>query len=174
MICSNGLVDILDNQNNTDIANKFKLMDKIPVKTINTICGREIGNREETPLSKAFFSSQNISNLHKFIISGVYKKTGIIIEQQNNSQLVGIMRTIFMNPIRDEFMGKYGISQNISDNDQLNRYNNCVISSCVNIIENEITSYLKYRKDISTLAIPQDLPILSNSKTKTLELKPWF
>tara|TARA_B100000902_G_scaffold397505_1_gene461505 strand:- start:3996 stop:4520 length:525 start_codon:yes stop_codon:yes gene_type:complete len=174
MICSNGLVDILDNKKNETINNKFKLMDKIPVKTVNTIGRIDIGSIESTPLSDAFFSNQNINNLHILIIKGVYDKSNIIIEKQNTEQLLGIMRNIFMNPNRDEFMSRYISQPTISDNEQLNKFNQCVINSCVKIIHNQITSYLKYREDISTLAVPQDLPILSNSKNKTLELKPWF
>ena len=60
MNCANGLVNILDDKNNENINNKFRLMDKIPVKTVNTICGRELGNIESTPLSDAFFSNQNL------------------------------------------------------------------------------------------------------------------
>ena len=174
MNCANGLVNILDDKNNENINNKFRLMDKIPVKTVNTICGREIGNIESTPLSDAFFSNQNINNLHLLIIQGVYQKTGIKIEKQSNEQLIGIMRKIFMNPIRDEFMARYVKQPTISPNEQLNNYNQCVINSCVKIIDNELKAYLKYREDISTMALPQDLPILSNTKNKTLELKPWF
>jgi len=174
MICSNGLVDILDNKNNQNVDNKFRLMDKIPVKSVNTICGRDFGNVESTPLSTAFFSNENINNLHTLIIKGVYNKTGIIIEKQSTEQLLGIMRSIFMNPNRDEFMSRYIAPPSISINEQLNKYNQCVVNACVKIIQNEITAYLKYREDISTMAVPQDLPILSNSKNKTLELKPWF
>ena len=85
-----------------------------------------------------------------------------------------------MNPNRDEFMGRYGNTINpnnqdfFSDKSQLDRLNKCVINACVNAIKNEVIAYLKYREDISTMAIPQDLPILSNTKNKTLELKPWF
>lgn len=174
MICSNGLVDILDTKKNEDIDTKFRLMDRIPVKTVNTICGREIGNVESTPLSNAFFSNQNINNLHLLIIKGVYDKTQIRIERQNNEQLLGIMRNIYMNPNRDEFMTRYVQTPNISANEQLNKLNQCVINSAVKIIQTEITAYLKYREDISTMAVPQDLPILSNMRNKTLELKPWF
>ena len=79
-----------------------------------------------------------------------------------------------MNPNRDEFMSRYIAQPNISANDELNKLNQCVINASVKIIHNEITAYLKYREDISTMAVPQDLPILSNMRNKTLELKPWF
>lgn len=174
MNCANGLVNILDDKNNENINNKFRLMDRIPVKTVNTICGREFGNVESSPLSNAFFSDQNINNLHLLIIQGVNQKTGIIIEKQSNEQLISIMRKIFMNPNRDEFMGKYVKQPDISPNELLNNYNQCVVNSCIKIITNELKAYLKYREDISTMALPQDLPILSNTKNKTLELKPWF
>ena len=33
---------------------------------------------------------------------------------------------------------------------------------------------IKYKNDISTLAVPMNLPIYANKTTNTLELKPWF
>mgnify|MGYP001389807345 CR=1 FL=1 len=174
MLCSNGLVDILDENNNEDINNKFKLMDKIPVKTINTICSKNIGNVETTVLSDAFFSNQNIIIIQNAITRGVYDATNKIIDKQNANQLLGIMRNVFMEDCRGDFISNTVMNKPLSDRDMIIKLNNRVVNLCVNSIKNELISYYKYREDISTMALPQDLPILSNSKNKTLELKPWF
>ena len=174
MICANGLVDILDNKKNEDITNKFKLMDAIPVKSVDNIRCREIGNTEVTPLSNAFFSNANINIIHNSIIKGVYDNTGKIIDRQDTNQLLSIMRSIYMEGCRNEFIGRHIPSQNISDREMIIKLNDIVVSKSVNLIKNELIAYYKYREDISTMAVPQDLPILSNMKDKTLELKPWF
>ena len=174
MLCANGLVDILDENKNEDISNKFRLMDKIPVKTVNTICSPEIGNVETSILSKAFFSNENINIIQNAIIKGVYDKTKKIIDRQDTTQLVAVMRRIYMEGCRGEFIDVSVSRRNISDRDLIVSLNNRVINISVNSIKNELIAYLKYREDISTMAIPQDLPILLNTKSKTLELKPWF
>ena len=174
MLCANGLVDILDNNNNENISNKFKLMDKIPVKSVNTICSPEIGNIETSILSKAFFSIQNINIIQNAIIKNVYNKTNYIIAKQDTNQLLAVMRRIFMEGCRGEYIDVIVSKTNISDKDLLLSLNNKVITICSDSIKNELISYLKYREDISTMAIPQDLPILLNTKSRTLELKPWF
>ena len=173
MICSNGSVDILDDKNNEDINNKFSLMDKIPVKSTTNVRGTEIGNIEATPLSNAFFSNQNINIIQNSIKKGVYDAINKVIDKQDTSQLLGIMRNVFMEDCRGSFISVIN-SKPISDRDMIIRLNNRVVNLCVNSIKNELISYYKYRQDISTMALPQDLPILSNTKNKTLELKPWF
>lgn len=174
MICSNGLVDILDENNNEDINNKFRLMDKIPVKTINTICSKEIGNVETSLLSDAFFSNQNITIIQNAIVRGVYDYTNKIIDKQNTSQLIGVMRSVFMEDCRGDFITNTFMKKPLSDREMIVKLNNRVANLCINSIKNELISYYKYREDISSMALPHDLPILSNTKNKTLELKPWF
>lgn len=176
MICANGLVDILDNDNNDNIINKFRLMDKIPVNSSSNICNsRELNNREETPLSRAFFSKENLDIISNNIIRGVYDKTGKIIDKQDPNQLFNIMRSVFLEDCRDEHIVITGKNNKVySDRELIVNLNNRVVNLSVKSIENELIAYYKYRQDISTLAVPQDLPILSNMRNKTLELKPWF
>lgn len=173
MLCANGLVDILNVDNNQDISNKFRLIDKIPVKSISTICSPEIGNIETSILSKAFFSKQNINIIQNAIIKGVYDETKHIIDKQEPSQLLTAMKRIYMERC-GEFIDVNVSKPILSDREKIISLNDKVISICIHSIKNELISYLKYREEISTMAIPQDLPILLNTKNKTLELKPWF
>ena len=57
---------------------------------------------------------------------------------------------------------------------QVEALNKLVVDYCVKTIYSELMGYYKYCEDASTLAVPPDMPILSNMKNKTLELKPWF
>jgi hypothetical protein len=59
--------------------------------------------------------------------------------------------------------------------EQIKALNNKVLAYCVPNIVGEIDGYLKYRRDISTLAMPLQMPAkISNKGSKGLELKPWF
>ena len=84
------------------------------------------------------------------------------------------MREIFMENRADDFTTKFANNNPISERDLILHLNSRVIQHSVRIIKSEVIAYNKYRQDISTLAVPQDLPILSNMRNKTLELKPWF
>ena len=103
----------------------------------------------------------------EFIYSNVdnslYDKTGKVIPRQDTNHLLGIMRSIYMEGCRDEFMTRHISSQNISDRERIVKLNDIVVTKSVNLIKNELVAYYKYREDISTMAVPQDLPILSNN-----------
>lgn len=181
MKCANGLVDIMGksnrntiNMNSENINNKFMMMDRIPAKTIGTNPCQTINNVEPSLVSRAFFSNENIEIIHRNIIKCVYDCTGTVIDKQNTQQLLGIMREIFMENRADDFTTKFANNNPISDRDLILHLNSRVIQHSVRIIKNEVIAYNKYRQDISTMAMPHDLPILSNMKNKTLELKPWF
>ena len=67
MKCANGLVDIMGkgntntiNMNGENINDKFKMMDRIPAKTIGTNPCQTINNVEPSLVSRAFFSNENI------------------------------------------------------------------------------------------------------------------
>lgn len=181
MKCANGLVDIMGNikrntidMNNENINNKFMMMDRIPVRTIETNPCLTINNVEPSLVSRAFFSNENIEIIHRNIIKCVYECTGTVIDKQNTQQLLGIMREIFMENRADDFTTKFANNNPVSDRDLILHLNSRTIQHAVRIIKNEVIAYKKYREDISTLAVPHDLPILSNMRNKTLELKPWF
>ena len=181
MKCANGLVNIIGGNNtnilnnSNNINNKFNMMDRIPVRSINTNLCHTINNVEPRLVSRAFFSNENVEIIHKNIIKCVYDCTGIVIDKQNIQQLLGIMRNVFMESRVDDFTGRYATNNNsVNDRDLILHLNNRVIQHSVNIIKNEVIAYNRYREDISTMAMPHDHPILSNTRTKTLELKPWF
>tara|TARA_Y100000591_G_scaffold331053_2_gene363791 strand:+ start:26 stop:511 length:486 start_codon:yes stop_codon:yes gene_type:complete len=161
MICPNGRVNILDPQT----PNQFDLMDKIPNKSnFSSYTDALNSNMENTNLSNAYFSAQNIQILQNGIKKGVYEKTKKNIDVQDEIELKIIMRSIYL-------QGCINSTQNITQ--QIEALNKIVIDYCVNSISSELIGYYKYREDASTLVVPQDLPIQIH-KDKTLELKRWF
>jgi hypothetical protein len=163
MICPNGRVNILD----TQTPNQFDLMDKIQNNNnkFSSYTDALNSNMENTNLSKAYFSAQNIQILQNGIKKGIYDKLQKNIDTQNEIELKIIMRSIYL-------QGCLNNSTNITL--QIQALNTLVINYCVKTIYSELIGYYKYCEDASTLVTPQDLPILLNKKDKTLELKRWF
>jgi hypothetical protein len=64
---SNGRVDVLNNKSSSDapdISNLFAMYDKIPANQCTTFREPTLGQWDETPLSKAYFSQDNkIANI---------------------------------------------------------------------------------------------------------------
>ena len=57
---SNGRVDIINRTQCPDISNLFAMYDKIPANQCATFREPTLGQWDETPLSKAYFSKENI------------------------------------------------------------------------------------------------------------------
>lgn len=162
MICPNGRVNLLDQKDFSTL----NLMDKIPVNNKTTNYRDALnGNLETSTLSNTFFSSNNIIIIQNAIKKEIYNKSGKLIDNQNENELKIIMRSTYLQWSNNNIT-------NITK--QIEALNKLVIDYCVKTIYSELVGYYKYREDASTLAVPHDLPILSNTKNKTLELKPWF
>ena len=91
---SNGRVDILGP--NTDL--RFSMTDRIPINESSSFRDAMTGNWNNTPLSDAFFSSNNIKMIQNGIRAGVYKKSNgnYIIGEQSYDELKIVMRSIFL------------------------------------------------------------------------------
>ena len=60
-------------------------------------------------------------------------------------------------------------------NGQLQALNQLVLNYAVPQICGEAESYIKYKSDVSNLAVPMETPTyVSTAGQNTLELKPWF
>jgi len=165
MNCSstNGRVNILGP--NTDI--RFSMSDKIPIDQATSFRDAMTGNWNNTILSDAFFSAQNIKIIQNAIRVGVYKRSNgnYIIGEQNYDELKIIMRSIFLQN-----------SKNLAINirEQIETLNKLVLDYSINQVYGEAEGYMKYKRDASTLVVPIAMPILSYSNDKQLELKKWF
>ena len=160
---TNGRVNIMD-QNTTAV---FTLSDHIPVDDKSDFREALNGSWNNTPLSLSFFSSKNINILQNGLRYGVYVKSNnqFTIGQQNIDELKIIMRSIFLQNSKN-------LPNNISD--QINHLNNKVLEYAINQIYGEVESYMKYKRDASSLVSPMELPTLTNYNNKQLECKHFF
>lgn len=162
----NGRVDIMGPNKN-----QFELFDNPGVNSqyrSTSYNDAMTGNWDDTILSRAFFSRNNIRIIQNGIRFGVYKmsKGRISVGDQDETNLKIIMRSIFLQ-----------YSKNVANNitSQIQRLNTLVLEYCVPDVHNEAVSYLKFKNDVSTLAIPQQRPTYTNVKgNKVLELKNFF
>lgn len=125
------------------------------------------GEIESTPLSDLFFSKVNMEALQHGIRYSVYVKSNdrkFVIDRQSNIDLLLTMKGIFHEHAR--------YLPDVSTVHQVKRLNEKVLDYVVPRIMSEIDMYLKYRFDVSTMAVPLDRPqIMSTKGSKQLERK---
>ena len=160
---ANGRVDILG----PNPEDQFALYDKIPVHECTSYRNALTGTWCNTPLSSKYFSAENIDFLQKSIQQGVYNmsKGEYGIGDQDCDTLKTIMRGVFLenSANRDDHI-----------DEQITALNQIVVDYAVPQIYGSVQSYIKYRRDVSSLAVPIDHPTAASYNTKTLELKKFF
>ena len=105
----------------------------------------------QTPLNSLYFSEFNLNLLQKAIREKFKKLTGgIAIDYQDPSDLLAIMRAVFVDNSRDP----YGDVCN-----QVQQMNEVVIKTAINQINTGVSQYLGYIKDIGTPVQPLSNPI---------------
>ena len=95
----------------------------------------------ETPLNTLFFSRFNINLLQRGIRQAFKNKTGIAIDYQNQDDLYGIMRVVFINNSGDHHS---------QVNQQVKFMNNRVIEIALGQIQTGVSQYMSYARDIDT------------------------
>ena len=121
----------------------------------------------DTQLSNAFFSKQNIIIIQNGIRAGVYEMSNrqYLIGNQDCDSLKIVMRSVFL---------QYSSNKPTHVTEQIIALNKMVLNYCIGQVYSEAQGYMKYIDDVSTLAMPIAHPILSNNKDKELVLKSWF
>lgn len=157
------------NLNAPNTSKLFEMYDKIPSKEHVSFRNPTSGIWENSQLSGAFFSKENIKILQNGIRAGVYEesnKTKIICEQDYDTLKI-IMRSIFLENAKN-------IPNNIRQ--QIAELNQIVINYCIEQIMIELKGFMIYLKDITTMHVPIDHPKMSNEKfkNKDLQMKKWF
>ena len=130
----------------------------------------KINKTIETPLSRAFFSKENINEIQVDIIDAIKEETKINITHQDESQLLTLMRNVLNTE------GESGTSifhESMPVEHKMVRLNRKVIRSAVENIKKGITSYLKYVRDASSLLVPIPRAQLS-TKDNSMELTTRF
>tara|TARA_A100001011_G_C13861983_1_gene655313 strand:- start:12 stop:617 length:606 start_codon:yes stop_codon:yes gene_type:complete len=156
----NGRVNLLEK-----IDEKLNLQDKIPVVDNSTDFREALnGGWETSLLSKVFFCKENIQIIQNGIRSSVNECTGKIIDQQPIDIIKIIMRSVYLQNAKN-------LASDIRN--QVKELNRQVIKDCAQKIVVELDSYLKYKRDISNLAVPINRP-KSTYKNQVIEFKGYF
>lgn len=116
---------------------------------------------EPNKVQSFFFSNYNIEKLQKLIRYNVYiqSKKKHIIGKQDTTSLKIIMKSIYL---------QYGKNQNQDINNQINELNTLVLDYSIPNILSNIEMYLTYKKDVSKLPEPIELPVyISIAGTRT-------
>jgi hypothetical protein len=145
----------------------FQMYDKIPANQCVTYRNATEGLWNETPLSQAYFSQQNIQIIQNGIRAGVYERSNgqYLIGPQDCDSLKIIMRSVFLQHAANQ---PNNISQQIAE------LNKIVLNYCIQQVYSEAQGYMKYVDDVSTLVVPIAHPVQATSSDRTLEFKGWF
>jgi hypothetical protein len=123
------------------------------------------GNWETTPVSKGFFSPENIRVVQNSIRRYVFEKSqpkGYVIDDQSADELKIIMRAIFY---------QYGKNLPFNVAGQIADLNQLVVNWSAPHILSAVDHYYYYLKDISNLPIPMAQPQnLSRAGSKSMPL----
>ena len=160
---SNGRIDI--EGPSADV--RFAMWDKIPVNQITTFRDALTGNWMDNDVSNVFFSKDNIQIIQNSLRAEVYRLSNgeYTISQQDNDELKIIMRALYLE-------SAVNLPTNIRE--QVTTLNQHVVNHCVPKLMNEVSAYLKYKRDASNMYTVMTWPAYDNVKGKTLEMKPWF
>ena len=156
----NGRVNLMEEP---DPAIQFQIAEKVAIKNkAIEYRGAIAGEWEENMLSKVFFSAGNMQILQNGIRAGVYKmsKQQFTVLPQNPDTLKIIMRSIYM---------QYSQHLSTGVTAQVERLNKLLLEYAVPNTYNEAVGYIKYREDISTLAVPFYLPTKIDRDYKDLD-----
>ena len=148
--------------------NQFSLFDKIPLNNeASSFHDAMTGNFQDSTLSNAYFSKENMQIIQNAIRAGVYEVSNqqYIIDNQNTDTLKIIMRSVFL-------QSSTNLPNKITA--QIQSLNDLVVKYCIKQIYSEAQSYINYKRDVSTMYTPIDRPTQPDYNNKTLELKPWF
>lgn len=165
-INENGRIDLM-NVNGLNGGTPLFLQDKNIVvdKTNYSNCRQNIFSNSD--LEKLFLSQKNIEHVHNLIISGVYDLSNgeYRIDRQDDDAVLIIMRSIYLQ-----------YSRNLNENlqEQVNALNKIVIDNCVPKIYKEVIAYMKYKRDVSRISLPPNLPKSTNYNNTSLEFKGFF
>jgi hypothetical protein len=145
----------------------FQMYDKIPANQCVTFRNATEGLWNDTPLSKAFFSQQNIQIIQNGIRAGVYHRSNgqYVIGPQDCDSIKIIMRSVFL---------QYSANQPLNISQQIVELNKIVLNYCIQQVYSEAQGYMKYIDDASTLVVPIAHPVQASNTDRQLELKSWF
>ena len=145
----------------------FQMYDKIPANQCVTFRNATEGLWNETPLSQAFFSRENIQMIQNGIRAGVYHRSNgqYVISPQDCDSLKIVMRSVFL---------QHSANQPFNIPQQIEELNKIVLNYCIQQVYSEAQGYMKYIDDASTLVVPIAHPVQASNTDRQLEFKSWF
>ena len=160
---SNGRIDI----QSPDTKSLFNMYDKIPAHQCTNYRNPLEGQWDDSTLSNAYFSKENIQIIQNGIRAGVYKQSNnqYIVAPQDCDSLKIVMRSIFL---------QYSANLPGNVSGQIEALNQMVLNFCIQQVYSEAKGYMKYLSDASNMYVPIAHPILAKDDDKELVLKPWF
>ena len=160
---NNGRVDI-KSPNTSEL---FQMYDKIPANQCVSFRNATEGLWDDTYLSQAFFSKENIQILQNGIRAGVFHRSNgqYRIGLQDCDSLKIIMRSVFL---------QHSANQTNNITQQITELNKIVLDYSIQQVYSEAQGYMKYIDDVSTLVVPIAHPVMTDNTDRQLELKRWF
>ena len=160
---SNGRIDI----QSPDTRSLFNMYDKIPAHQCTTYRNPLEGQWDDSTLSNAYFSKENIQIIQNGIRAGVYKQSNnqYVVAPQDCDSLKIVMRSIYL---------QYSANLPGNVSGQIEALNQMVLNFCIQQVYSEAKGYMKYLSDASNMYIPIAHPVLAKDDDKELVLKPWF
>jgi hypothetical protein len=160
---SNGRIDI----QSPNTRSLFNMYDKIPAHQCSTYRNPLEGQWDDSTLSNAYFSKENIQIIQNGIRAGVYKQSNnqYVVAPQDCDSLKIVMRSIYL---------QYSANLPGNVSGQIEALNQMVLNFCIQQVYSEAKGYMKYLSDASNMYVPIAHPILAKDDDKELVLKPWF
>ena len=160
---SNGRIDI----QSPDTRSLFNMYDKIPAHQCSTYRNPLEGQWDDSNLSNAYFSKENIQIIQNGIRAGVYKQSNnqYVVGPQDCDSLKIVMRSIYL---------QYSANLPGNVSGQIEALNQMVLNFCIQQVYSEAKGYMKYLSDASNMYVPIAHPVLAKDDDKELVLKPWF
>jgi Family of unknown function (DUF5761) len=103
-----------------------------------------------TPLSDAFFSDFNKETIHNSLIALVKNRTGYTIDRQNDADIQGLMRKVYINMARNEYTDV---------RKQVDTMNDKAVEEASQFVLTGVLQQIVYLQDIATNPIPLASPM---------------
>jgi hypothetical protein len=117
---------------------------------------------QETPVSAAFFSVQNIDAIQGLLRDVIRRRTGYAIDRQSDDALLAVMRHVY---VRDSA----NVARDVRG--EVRRLNAIVVQEAAPIVASGMAQYLAYVRDSSRIAQPLPRAQQTSIKgSKTAEL----
>lgn len=124
---------------------------------------------EESLLTYLFFSKKNVQNIQNVVRYKIFKETNQVIDEQNTTELLIIMRSIYLEysahpPIIKDMMDEQTKKQLLKMyTNEVTRLNQLVIDYVFPNVLTQLQQYVAYLRDASTVPYQKNQPTASDN-----------